>query len=134
MQTQQIEFLTDELEASKIREETAKHMYDSLLKSMSEKSTDSILVTSIQALSVKELKNFQLEHYDSLKLSHSHKMTQLMDALKSSNDIIKEKEYQLKSLKLDYEETILALKQQIYAAQHSSSLNESYKSISEELL
>ena len=43
----EIEFLKSEIEASKIREETSKKIYDSLMKSMENSSSQGILVRPI---------------------------------------------------------------------------------------
>lgn len=114
----EIDYLKSEIEAWKIREETSKKLYESMLKSLEDPSSQGVLVRLNQAQSVSEVKTLQ-ERYtnecNALKISHSNTLRDLHETIRKLKEQTRELEFQGKNEKLGCQQQILDLQTEIFS-------------------
>jgi hypothetical protein len=130
----EIEYLRSELEASKIREETIKKLYESVMKFMDNESSENVLVYFTQAQSAIQLKSLQdtyKSECESLKINHAAAIRTLHETIHKQKDTIKDLEFQVKSDTLNYQQQILNLKTEIFHLKSDLALLQTLKKNSE---
>ena len=121
----EIDFLRSELDACKIRENTTKRLYESVMKTLENSSSQGLLVINIKDQSAFELKNLQ-ESYNnelnSLRINHSETVKGLHENIHKLKEQIKDLEFEKKSEKLEYQQQILNLKTEIFSLKTENSV------------